>query len=202
MARRAYGGLRPLSKRIKASPVKNGADYRAFKRREVAKLKQYLDNRYEDGLAGDMVVQLLNCFFIECPEILDSVCQHRGLYSVVEEHVVEALREHWTMARASFIRVTCKITWCHYQDLIHALGNKCNIETREHEIVVLPYGTRVPLLPSKNDAWLWESRNAELSGLLLSDDGKRATVDVMQVLRNMLVMFPPEQLPANKVVVI
>jgi hypothetical protein len=84
MARRAYGGLHPLSKRIKAPPIKNGADYRGFKRREVAKLKQCLDNRYEDGLAGDKVVQLLHCFFNECPEILDSVCKQRGLYSAVE----------------------------------------------------------------------------------------------------------------------
>jgi hypothetical protein len=74
MARRAYGGPRPLPKRIKAPPVKNGAEYRGFKRREVAKLKQYLDNRYDDGLAGDTVVQLLNCFFNECPEILDNIC--------------------------------------------------------------------------------------------------------------------------------
>jgi hypothetical protein len=95
MARPAYGGLHPLSKRIKAPPVRNGTDCRSFKRREVAKLKQYLDNRYEDGLAGDTFVQLLNCFFNECPDIIDSVCQQRGLYSAVEEHVVEALREHF-----------------------------------------------------------------------------------------------------------
>jgi hypothetical protein len=92
MARRAYGGLRPLSKRIRAPPVRNGADYRGFKRREVAQLKQYLDSRYEDGLAGDTVVQLLKCLFNKCPEILDYVCQQRGLYSAVEEHVVETMR--------------------------------------------------------------------------------------------------------------
>jgi hypothetical protein len=110
MARRAYGGLPPLSKRIKAPPVRDRADYRGFRRREVAKLKQYLDNRYDDDLAGDTVVQLLNSFFNECPEILDSVCQQRGLCSAVEQHVVEALREHMTVARAFFIRVMCKIT--------------------------------------------------------------------------------------------
>ena len=148
-------------------------------------------------------MQLLNSFFNECPEILDSVCQQRGLYSAVEEHVVEAQRdEHWTVARASFIRVTCKITWRRYQDLIHALGKKWNEETCEHDVVVLPYGTRVPLLPSKNDVWQWESRVAELSGLQLSDDGKRATVDVMQALRIRLVQFPAEQLPTSKVIVI
>jgi hypothetical protein len=157
MARRAYIGLRPLSKRIKAPPVRNGADYRGFKRREVAKLKQSLNNRYEDGLAGDTVVRLLNCFFNECPAILDYVCQQRGLYSAVEQHVVEALREHWTVTRVSFIRGTCKITWRRYQDPIHALGKKWNDETGEHEVVVLPYGARVPLLPSKNDVWQWES---------------------------------------------
>jgi hypothetical protein len=110
MARRAYGGFRPLSKRMKASPVRNEADYRGFKLREVVKLKQYLDNRYEDGLAGDTVVQLLKSFFNESPEILDFVCQQRGLYSAVQGHVAEALREHLTVARASFIRMTCKIT--------------------------------------------------------------------------------------------
>ena len=73
MARRSYGGLRPLSKRIMAPAISNGADYRGFKRREVAKLKQYLDKRYEGGLEGETVVHLLNCFFNECPDILDSV---------------------------------------------------------------------------------------------------------------------------------
>jgi hypothetical protein len=67
MVRLVYGGFRPLSKCIKAPPVRNGADSRGFKRREVAKLKHYLDNRYEDYVAGDAVVQLLNCFFDLCP---------------------------------------------------------------------------------------------------------------------------------------
>jgi hypothetical protein len=116
--------------------------------------------------------------------------------------VLEALREHWTVARASFIRVKCKITWRRYQDLIHALGKKWNEETGEHEVVVLPHGTRVPLLPTKYDVWQWEIRIAELSGLQLSDDGKRAIVNVMQALRIGLVQFSPEQLPANKVIVI
>jgi ABC-type sulfate transport system substrate-binding protein len=58
------------------------------------------------------------------------------------------MREQRTVARASFIRVTCKITWRRYHDLIHALKKKWNEETGEHEVVVLPYGTRVPLLPS------------------------------------------------------
>jgi hypothetical protein len=67
---------------------------------------------------------------------------------------------------------------------------------------VLPFGTRVPSLPSKNDVWQWKSRVAELSELQLPDDGKRATVDVMQTLRNRLLQVPIEQLPANKVFVI
>jgi hypothetical protein len=147
-------------------------------------------------------VQLLSCFFNECPEILDAVCQQRGLYCAVEEYVVQALRERWTMARASFIRVTCKITWRRYQDLIHALEKKCNKETGEHDVVVLPYGTRVPLLPSQNNVWQWESRVVEVLGLQLSDDGKRAIVDVMQALRSRLVQFPAQQLPTSKVIVI
>jgi hypothetical protein len=43
LARRAFGGLRPLAKRIRAPPVRKRADYRDIKRREVAKLKRYLD---------------------------------------------------------------------------------------------------------------------------------------------------------------
>eukprot|EP00873_Tetraselmis_striata_P020931 jgi/Tetstr1/441195/TSEL_029451.t1 len=38
---------RPNKKRIKPPPVLNGSEYRGFKRREVAKLKAYLDSRYE-----------------------------------------------------------------------------------------------------------------------------------------------------------
>jgi hypothetical protein len=86
--------------------------------------------------------------------------------------------------------------------MILALGKKWNEVTGEHEVVVLPFVTRVPLLPSKNDVWQWESRVAELSVLQLSDDGKRATVDVMQALRSMLVQLPLEQQPTNKVIVI
>jgi hypothetical protein len=66
---------------------------------------------------------------------------------------------------------------------------------------MLPHGTRGPLLPSKNDVWQWESRVAELSGLQLPDDGKRATVGVIQALRSMLVHFPAEQLPTSKDIV-
>jgi hypothetical protein len=88
MVGRAYGGLRPLSKRIKALSDMNGIDYHGFRRRELAKLKQYLDNRYEDGLTSDTVVQLLNYFFNWFPDMLDYVCHKRGLHSVVEEDVV------------------------------------------------------------------------------------------------------------------
>jgi hypothetical protein len=73
MGRGAYGRRRPLSKRIMAPPVSNGADYRGFRRREVAELKQYLDHRYEGGIAGDMVVRFLNFFFNKLPDILSSV---------------------------------------------------------------------------------------------------------------------------------
>ena len=135
MARRAFGGLRPLAKRIIAPPVRKSADYRGFKRREVAKLKQYLDKRYEGGIECETVVHFLNCFSNEFPEVLESVCIERGLYTAVEQRVVDALREHWTVARASFVRVTCKITWRRYQDLIHALGKRWNDETGEHEVV-------------------------------------------------------------------
>eukprot|EP00873_Tetraselmis_striata_P038123 jgi/Tetstr1/458387/TSEL_044825.t1 len=41
---------RPNIKRIKAPPVLNGSEYRNFKRRELAKLKAYLDGRYEGAL--------------------------------------------------------------------------------------------------------------------------------------------------------
>jgi hypothetical protein len=71
MVRRSYGGLRPLSKRITAPPISNGADYRGFKRREVEKLKQHLYKRYEGGIDGEMVVHLLNYFFNKCPDILE-----------------------------------------------------------------------------------------------------------------------------------
>jgi hypothetical protein len=46
MARYAFGGLRPMAKRISVPPVRRRADCRGFKRREVAKLKEYLDKRY------------------------------------------------------------------------------------------------------------------------------------------------------------
>jgi hypothetical protein len=53
LARRAFGGLKPLAKRICTPPIRKSADYRGFKRREVAKLKQYLDKRYEGGVEGE-----------------------------------------------------------------------------------------------------------------------------------------------------
>jgi hypothetical protein len=167
----------------------------------IAKLKQYLDKRYEGGIEGETVLHLLNCFINEFPDVLESVYNERGLYTAVEQRVVDALREHWTVARASFVRVTYQITW-RRNDLIHALGKKWNKETDEHEVVLLPHGTRFPLLPSKNDVWQWESRVAELSGLQLLDNSKRATVDVIHALRNRLVELRARQLPPSKVIVI
>jgi hypothetical protein len=137
MARHAFGGLRPRAKRISAPPARKGADYRGFKRREVAKLKQYLDKRCEVGIEDATVVHLVNCFFHECPDILEYVCNERGLYTAVEQRVVDALREHWAVARASFVRITCKITWRRYHDLIHVLGKRWNEETGEHKVVLL-----------------------------------------------------------------
>jgi hypothetical protein len=84
MARRAFGGLRPLAKRINAPPVRKSADYRGFQRRQVAKLKQYLDKRCEGGIEGETVVHLLNSFFYEFPDVLESVCTERELYTAVE----------------------------------------------------------------------------------------------------------------------
>jgi hypothetical protein len=55
-------------------------------------------------------VQLLNCFFNGIPDVLESVCSERGPYTAVEQRVVDALREHWTVTRASFVTVTRKIT--------------------------------------------------------------------------------------------
>jgi hypothetical protein len=146
MARCAFGGLRPLAKRITAPPVRKSANYRGFKRREVAKLKQYLDKRYEGGIEGETVVHLLNCLFYEFPDVLESVCIKLGQYTAVEQRAVDALREHWTVARASFVRVMCNISWRRYHDLIHALGNRWNEETGEHEVFMLPHSTRVMLL--------------------------------------------------------
>jgi hypothetical protein len=67
---------------------------------------------------------------------------------------------------------------------MHALGKKWNEETGKHEVILLPHGTRVPLLSSKNDIWQLESRVAEIAGLQLLDDGKRATVDATHALGN------------------
>jgi hypothetical protein len=181
MARRAHGGLRPLANRITVPPVRKGADNRGFKRREVAKRKQYLDMRYEGGVEGETVVHLLNCLFNEFPDVLESVCNERGLCTAVEQRVMDALCEHWTVARTSFVRVTCKITWRRCQDLIHALGKKENEETGDLDVVMLPQGTRVLLQPSENDGWQWESRDAELSRLQLLDDGKKATIETSNV---------------------
>jgi hypothetical protein len=73
MARRAYEGLRPLARRISVPQTRKGADYRGFKRRKIAKLKQYIDNRYDGGIEGETVVHLLNCFLNESPGVLESV---------------------------------------------------------------------------------------------------------------------------------
>jgi hypothetical protein len=103
-----------MAKRISALLVRKSADYRGFKRREVAKLKQYLEKRYEGGIEWEMVGHLLNCFLNEFPDVLESVWNERGLYTAVEQRVVGALREHWTVAQAYFVRITCKITWRRY----------------------------------------------------------------------------------------
>jgi hypothetical protein len=138
MARRAFGDLCPLAKRISAPPARKGADYRGFECREVAKLKQYLDKGCEVGIEDATVVHLVNCFFNEFPDILEYVCNERGQYTAVEQSVVDALREHWTVARASFVGVTCKITWRRYHDLIYTyLGKRWNEETGEHKVVLL-----------------------------------------------------------------
>eukprot|EP00873_Tetraselmis_striata_P001056 jgi/Tetstr1/421320/TSEL_012291.t1 len=104
----------------------------------------------------------------------------------VEQHVVAAIREHWTVARASYIRVTSKLTWRRYQYLIHALSKRWVEDKGEHEVLLLPYGTPMCLLPSKNEVWEWEDRVAKLAGLEISEDGKRAIIDVMQALRTRL----------------
>jgi hypothetical protein len=59
-----------------------------------------------------MDVHLLKCFFNEFPDVFESVCNEGGLNIVVEQHVVDALREHSkvAIARTSSLRVTCKIT--------------------------------------------------------------------------------------------
>eukprot|EP00873_Tetraselmis_striata_P014508 jgi/Tetstr1/434772/TSEL_023823.t1 len=128
--------------------------------------------------------------------------RERGLYSTVEQHVVAAIREHWTVARASYIRVTSKLTWRRYQYLIHALSKRWVEDTGEHEVLLLPYGTPMCLLPSKNEVWGWEDRVAKLAGLEISEDGKRAIIDVMQALRTRLAQFPKDQLPENREIVI
>eukprot|EP00873_Tetraselmis_striata_P010756 jgi/Tetstr1/431020/TSEL_002038.t1 len=200
--RRAFGTLRQDLKRISAPPVSEAEAYRGFKRREVKRLTDYLEARYEGGVKGDTVVQLVDCFCNECPEILDAVCQQRGLYSTVEQHVVAAIREHWTVARASYIRVTSKLTWRRYQYLIHALSKRWVEDKGEHEVLLLPYGTPMCLLPSKNEVWDWEDRVAKLAGLEISEDGKRAIIDVMQALRTRLAQFPKDQLPESREIVI
>eukprot|EP00873_Tetraselmis_striata_P015617 jgi/Tetstr1/435881/TSEL_024769.t1 len=192
---------RPNTKRIKAPPVPNGYEYRGFKRRELAKLKAYLDRRYEGGVEGDTVVQLVDCFFNEYPEVLEAVAHQCGLYITIEQHVVKAIRDHWSVARASFIRVTCKLTWRRYQHLIHALSKQLVEERGEHEVLVLPYGTLMCLLPSKNDVWEWEDRLAKLAGLEMSEVGKRAIIDELQALRTLLSQFPKDQLPEDKVII-
>jgi hypothetical protein len=64
-------------------------------------------------------VHLLNCFVNEIPDVLESVCNERGLHIAVEQRA--AMREHWTVVRASSVRVTCEVTWRRYQlDLVHA----------------------------------------------------------------------------------
>eukprot|EP00873_Tetraselmis_striata_P036758 jgi/Tetstr1/457022/TSEL_043686.t1 len=133
---------------------------------------------------------------------LTAAWKQRGLYSTVEQHVVAAIREHWTVARASYIRVTSKLTWRRYQYLIHALSKRWIEDKGEHEVLLLPYGTPMCLLPSKNEVWEWEDRVAKIAGLEISEDGKRAIIDVMQALRTRLAQFPKVQLPENTEIVI
>eukprot|EP00873_Tetraselmis_striata_P028865 jgi/Tetstr1/449129/TSEL_036339.t1 len=192
---------RSNKKRMKAPPVLNGSEYRGFKRHEVAKLKAYLNSRYEGGVEGDTAVHDVDCFFNEYPEVLEAVAQQRGLYSTIEKHhVVKAIRDHWSVARASFKRVTCKVTWRRYQHLIHALSKQWMEERGEHEVLMLPDGTLMCLLPSKNDAWKWEDRMAKHAEM--SEDGKRAIIDVLQALRTRLSQFPKDQLPEDRVIII
>eukprot|EP00873_Tetraselmis_striata_P024222 jgi/Tetstr1/444486/TSEL_032367.t1 len=57
-------------------------------------------------------------------------------------------------------------------------------------------------LPSKNNVWEWEDRVAKLAGLEMSEDGKRAIIDVLQALRTRLSQFPKDQLPEDRVIII
>eukprot|EP00873_Tetraselmis_striata_P042015 jgi/Tetstr1/462279/TSEL_007297.t1 len=94
------------------------------------------------------------------------------------------------------------MTWRRYQHLIHAFSRLWVEERGEHEVLLLPYGTFMCLLPSKNDVWEWEDRVVKLVGLEMSEDGKRAIIDVLQALRTRLSQFPKDQLPAAIVIII
>eukprot|EP00873_Tetraselmis_striata_P037237 jgi/Tetstr1/457501/TSEL_044082.t1 len=54
----------------------------------------------------------------------------------------------------------------------------------------------------KNEVWDWEDRVAKLAGLEISEDGKRAIIDVMQALRTRLAQFPKDQLSESREIVI
>lgn len=121
--RRAFGALRQDMERINAPPASNAEAYRDFKcHHEVKRLMEYLNDRYEGGIESDTVVRLVDRFFNECPETLDAVCRQRGLYNTAWSNMSspQFASNGPQRARASYIRVTSKLSGCRYECLIHA----------------------------------------------------------------------------------
>mmetsp|Transcript_42169 Transcript_42169/g.75691 ORF Transcript_42169/g.75691 Transcript_42169/m.75691 type:complete len:366 (-) Transcript_42169:6-1103(-) len=193
--------VRPLTKLITVPSVTGGARRGWYKREVKGKLMGFLEARYNGGCGGNTVLQLLSGFFDENPDVFERICDQRGVGVQVERKVVAFIREHWSKDLCSFLKWLCQLPWRKYGTMRHAISGVWNSETSEYEPLTLPYGTDMATLWSPSSVVRADKEVADAAGMVVSEDGLMAQVDVRAALTQRLQLIPLEQLEAQLTIV-
>ena len=163
---------------------RNAARMQAYRLRDS--LTSYLDHHLEGGATGQLAKAMMTTFFSEHPQMLRDILNRLPTLAEIEKETVDAIEEQWTLDICAAMFVHGELTYAGYQAILNIMSKAYSFENDRFEPMILPQGSEMPKLKSKNSLHEHIKEIADEFGIKSMQDGRAAALDVRTVLRSRL----------------
>ena len=158
-----------------------------FRARAADDLTQFMENKYDGGVHGDLAVTVLHALLSRHPASKDALVEKIGVKKDIQQEFQAILRNHWSVETCAAIFIHGGMTHREYQAVSNIMCGTWDDILEKFNRLLLPDGkTPLPRWASLHKILAYIKESCLELGLESLEDGQAAVLDIKLVLRAQL----------------
>ena len=134
------------------------------------------------GVGGELAKSMFVSFFAENTSMLEHVMTELQIYEAAERQTVQAIQNLWTLDICAAVLIHGDMSLAGYQAVLNILSKTYEFADDRFRPIVLPHGTEMAKLCSRNSLQDHLKKVTEFFGMEVLDNGRAAAVDIRLVI--------------------